>query len=324
MSSLSAEQRGRLLQVKVAALVRDQWGDGEIDLGPFPGGAVARRKNVGWVLAEERGDRSLGGALAWAKRNEIDELHVLAATGAGTVARQAQAFDPQPQVWTVDERTLAPAEADPLPVAGVPDERALAFAQMLAEGGAKPWVEHDGTVVGEVLGLEVARVVDGMLEVGVGKHDREAHHELLNQGQSVEDVRRVVETVRALRLDDRHPLHRMSLERWLAEVVAANPDWIGVTSVERCPSLVLRDDLRDRAPAPVVGEGVVAVCSVGLDPEFVPLAADLRDLYDPAARLLLVVPEGDDHPSMRSLAAMLRVPAEVVTVRKDWRTAAVD
>jgi hypothetical protein len=324
MSSLSAEQRARLLQAKVATLVRDQWGEGDLDLGPFLGGAVARRGAVAWVLAEERGDRSLGAALAWAKRSDVEELHVLAATGAGTVARQAQQFDPQPQVWTVHERTVVPAEADPLPAAGVPDERALAFAPVLAEGGAKPWVEHDGTVVGEVLGLEVARVVDGELEVGVGKHDREAHHELLNQGQWVEDVRRVVETVRALRADDRHPLHRVSLERWLADVVVTHPEWVGAGDLERRPSLVLRDDLRDRAPAPVVGDGVVAVCSVGLDPELVPLAADLRSLYDPAARLVLVVPEGDDHPSMRSLAEMLHVPAEVVTVRKDWRDAAVD
>lgn len=322
--ALSAEQRARLLQVKLAALVRDQWGEGDLDLGPFPGGAVARRGTAGWVLAEERGDRSLGGALAWAKRNGVEDLHVLATTGAGTLARQATAFEPQPEVWTVDERTLTPAVADPLPAAGVPDERALAFAPVLAEGGAKPWVEHDGTVVGEVLGLEVARVVDGELEVGVGKHDREAHHELLNQGQSVDDVRRVVDEVRARRVDERHPLSRVSLERWLAEALTANPEWMGAAALERRPSLVLRDDLRDRAPAPVVGDGVVGVCSVGLDPELVPLAADLRALYDDSADLVLVVPEGDDHPSMRSLAAMLRNPARVVTVRKDWKGTLVD
>ena len=304
--------------------MRDRWGDGDLELGPFPGGAVARRGAIGWVLAEERGERSLGGALAWAKRHDIEELHVLAATGAGTVARQAQAFDPQPQVWVVDERSLAPAEADPLPAPGVPDERALAFAPVLTDGGAKPWVEHDGTVVGEVLGLEVARVVDGELEVGVGKHDREAHHELLNQGQGVDDVRRVVAEVRARRVDERHPLSRVSLERWLAEVVVANPEWIGAAQLERRPSLVLHDDLRERAAAPVLGDGIVAVCSVGLDPEFVPLAADLRSLYDPSARLVLVVPEGDDHPATRSLAAMLRHPAEVMTVRKDWKGAPVD
>ena len=322
--ALSDEQRARLLQAKLAALVRDRWGEGDLDLGSFPGGAVARRGSTGWVLAEERGDRSLGGALAWAKRNDVEHLHVLASSGAGTLARQAKAFAPEPEVWAVDERTLTPAEPDPLPAVGVPDERALSFAPVLAEGGARPWVEHDGTVVGEVLGLEVARVVDGELEVGVGKHDREAHHELLNQGQSVDDVRRVVNEVRTRRVDERHPLSRVSLERWLAEVVVAHPEWLGVSALERRPSLVLRDDLRDRAPAPAVGDGVVVVCSVGLDPELVPLASDLRELYAPGEHLVLVVPEGDDHPSMRSLAEMLRDPAEVVTVRKDWKGALVD
>lgn len=321
---LSSELRGRILQTKLSALVRDTWGEGELELGPFPGGAVASRDNVGWVLAEERGDRSLGGSLAWAKRKGVGELHVLAVGGAGTLARQSQAFDPEPKVWAIDGRTVLPAQPEPLPAAGVPDERALAFAPLLAEGGAKPWVEHDGTVVGEVLGLEVARVVDGTLEVGVGKHDREAHHQLLNHGQSVDDVRRVVEEVRARRADDRHPLSRVSLERWLAEVLVSHPEWIGATGLERRPSLVLRDDLRDRAPAPVVGAGVVAVCSVGLDPELVPLAADLRSLYDPTARLVLVVPEGDDHAATVSLADSLRDPAEVITVRKDWKTAPVD
>lgn len=321
---MTSDRRALLLQTKLAALVRDHWGHDDLELGPFPGGAVGLAGERGFVLAEDRGDRSLGGALAWAKRNGVTDLHVLAETGAGTLARQAQAFDPAPTVWQVDGRELVEPTAEPLPPPGVPDERALAFAPMLAEGGARPWVEHDGTVVGEVLGLEVARVVDGELQVGVGKHDREAHRELLDHGQRIDDVRRVVEEVRRKRRDERHPLSRVSLERWLAEALVAHPAWIGATEVERRPSLVLRDDLRDRAPAPAVGDGAVAVCSVGLDPELVPLAADLRNLYDPRARLVLVVPEGDDHPSMRSLAEMLRDPAEVVTVRKDWREAPVD
>lgn len=321
---MTSDRRALLLQTKLAALVRDRWGEEGLGLGPFPGGAVGLAGERGFVLAEDRGERSLGGALAWAKRNGVVDLDVLAETGAGTLARQAQAFDPPPKVWQIDGRELNEPEAEPLPPPGVPDERALAFAPMLTEGGAKPWVEHDGTVVGEVLGLEVARVVDGELQVGVGKHDREAHRELLDHGQRVDDVRRVVEEVRRKRRDERHPLSRVSLERWLAEVLVAHPQWIGATEMERRPSLVLRDDLRDRAPAPAVGDGVVAVCSVGLDPELVPLAADLRNLYDPRARLVLVVPEGDDHPSMRSLAEMLRVPADVVTVRRDWREAPVD
>jgi len=43
-------------------------------------------------------------------------------------------------------------------------------------------------------------------------------------------------------------------------------------------------------------------------------------LLDPGARLLLAVPERDDHPVTRALAAQLRSPAEVVAVSGDWRT----
>ena len=70
-----------------------------------------------------------------------------------------------------------PAEAEPVPVAAPPDERALDLVPLLADAGATVVVEH-GLVTGEILGLEVARVVtdDGgaRVEVGVGRHDREA------------------------------------------------------------------------------------------------------------------------------------------------------
>jgi len=35
--------------------------------------------------------------------------------------------------------------------------------------------------------------------------------------------------------------------------------------------------------------------------------------------LVLAVPEGDDHPLTRRLAALLRYPAQVITVPSDWR-----
>jgi hypothetical protein len=53
------------------------------------------------------------------------------------------------------------------------------------------------------------------------------------------------------------------------------------------------------------------------------VAADTRRLRDgphAATRLVILVPEGDDYAVTRSLAAGLRHPAEVVTVRRDWAT----
>jgi hypothetical protein len=86
---------------------------------------------------------------------------------------------------------------------------------------------------------------------------------------------------------------------------------------------------------------VVVVASTGIDLDVVPSAADARlavTSLDPASldpasldsaspddgrpwpRLIIALPEGDDHPAIRGLAADLREPAEIVTVRPDWRT----
>jgi hypothetical protein len=41
-------------------------------------------------------------------------------------------------------------------------------------------------------------------------------------------------------------------------------------------------------------------------------------LYQPDAHLMIVVPEGDDHPVNRALAEALARPAEVRTIPRDW------
>ena len=69
-------------------------------------------------------------------------------------------------------------------------------------------VEH-GELFGEVLGLEVARVVvdeDGTrFEVGVGRHDREAFAMLHGDLPTPEALARVVATVRQHRRPDAAP-----------------------------------------------------------------------------------------------------------------------
>ena len=77
-------------------------------------------------------------------------------------------------------------------------------------------------------------------------------------------------------------------------------------------------DLTDDSAAVCVGPGVVVVCSVGVDLDLVPTAADCRLLYAPASRLVIVVPSGDDVAITRELAGALSAPAEVVTVPRAW------
>lgn len=321
----SPDRRQLLLRAKLNALVSDSWGGVALEHDAFPGGAAGVAGSTGWVLAEDQPGRSLGAALAWGRRHDVDELHLLATGDTGPLARQARAFSAAPTVWAVEGRELRRAEPAPLSEPAAPDERVLAFAPLLARAGARPWVEHDGTLVGEVLGLEMARAVseegDVHLEVGVGKHDREVQRLLLGDEPDESAVRAVVDEVRRRRLQEGHPLALLAPERWLAEILAVRPTTVGEHDLERVPALVTRDDLRDRAPAPLRGPGVVVVCSVGLDPELVPLAADARLAYGgPDARLVLVVPEGDDHPATRALAAGLVHPADVVPVGRDWRS----
>jgi hypothetical protein len=132
----------------------------------------------------------------------------------------------------------------------------------------------------------------------------------------------VVAAVRAARTADGpdHPLRRIAQERWLREIVVADPSIVGADHLERHEGPAPRPSVKEPWPAVAAGSGVVAVCSVGIDLDLVPFAADARLHAAPGARLVLVVPERDAHPVTHALAAALREPAEVVAVPGDWRT----
>jgi hypothetical protein len=77
--------------------------------------------------------------------------------------------------------------------------------------------------------------------------------------------------------------------------------------------------MRERDIAVATAEGTVLVFSVGIDLDLVPAAAEARHAIDPKARLMLVVPERDDHPITHAFAEALAEPAEIATVAGDWR-----
>ena len=246
--------------------------------------------------------------MAWARKHGVSELDVTAPSEelAGTWARQSACFASPPLV-RFDGRPAVPAPPT------VPPPVDTSLAPLIVEAGADPVVEH-GVLYGEVLGLEVCRVVDGVLEVGVGKHDREAHRMIHGDRPPLDALRNAVDTVRRQR-----PNH-LAAARWLRSVVCRSPALVGLEYLEPVAPPLPRVDLRAAVPAPAVGDGVVAVCSVGVDLDLVPAAADARLMHAPGARLVLVVPERDAHPVTRALAAALVEPAEVVTVPDDWRS----
>ena len=225
------------------------------------------------------------------------------------------------------ELSDTPAEPEPLsPEPAVPEE-SQRFRPHLVEAGAEPVEEH-GLLHGEVRGLEVARVVqaDGVggwrLEIGVGKHDREAHLEVLDREPRVDDLFRVVRQVLEFRApgSEGHAAYQLAPERWLRWVLMQRPDLVDAEALEPVPSPVARHDLRHLAPAPARSDGILFVCSVGVDLDFVPAAADGRHAQGDEPELVLVVPEGDDHRVTRELVEDLDVPARIATVTREWRS----
>jgi hypothetical protein len=342
-SILDPQRRIALLEASLRALVRAHWGEEvaeRVTAHRLPSAAILTgHDGEGTECAWGRGDGSaaLGLLFSWSHRQGVDHLHVCTEATADTSAhaRRATAFELPATVWGIEGNQLH--EVAPVSI-GPPDPpapAALALRPQLEAAGVEVVVE-EGLLRGEVLGLEVARVTvdeagQARLEVGVGRHDREAHAELgADPRATLPDV---VARVRELRRADApvHPANQLASERWLRAVLVADPARVGLRGLVSRPSPVPRPDLGRRAPAPALGTDtdgrpVVVVCSVGVDPDLVPAAADARlsvvaeaPSGEPVPDLVLVVPAGDDHPLTRGLAGLLRHPAEVRTVDADWR-----
>jgi hypothetical protein len=330
-SSLDPQRRAALVAAKLRALVRDHFAaDVDIPMS-LPMGAAAADRSLGraFVLAQNDPSRSLGAALAWAGQQGLAEVHLLVEDDAARLARRAGEFARPPSVWWVQGRDLYPVAPEPPPPSPEPDPRAVALAPRLVAAGVDVTVEH-GVVSGEVLGLEIARVVvdddSARIELGVGRHDREAFAALYGDLPTEEALSRVIGTVRAHRalgVPD-HPLQRLAPERWLRHCVIASPALVDAIELVAAPGPTARPGVKERGPAFATGtdrngQAVVVAFSVGVDLDLVPTAAEARLVLDPDARLVLAVPERDDHPATRALAKALAVPADVVPVPGEWR-----
>ena len=122
-------------------------------------------------------------------------------------------------------------------------------------------------------------------------------------------------------------------DRWLRAVLCRDPGRHRPGHAAPGRGRSPRPNLAERDVALAVGEdhagdAVVVACSVGIALDLVPTAADGRLAIDaaggahadtPPSQLFLAVPERDDHPGTRRLAARLRDPATVVPVPGDWR-----
>lgn len=337
------DRRAALLAAKLGALVRDRWGevaDGSRP-GTFPGGSSLIDADSGraWILLDDEADaaRRLGATLAVADRAGVTELHLLVddPIAAGILARRAALFAHPPAVWSVAGRNLNPAPPAAAATDPAPAPEAELFRPVLAAAGLETVVEG-GSLLGEVLGLEVARVVvadDGSahIEVGVGRFDREVGAMMFAELSETDSVARAVDLVARHRVPgtDRHPLGHLVSERWLRAVVLARPDLVGAAALAPVGSAVPRRNLTETGIATAVGTDrdgrpVVVACSTGVYLDLAPAAADDRLTHAPDARLVLAVPEVDAVPLTSDLAALLARPAEVVPIPGDWRRLAED
>ena len=324
--------RAALLAAKLRALVDAPGAEPAV----FPGGAALVDGSSAWLLLDADPLTALGPALVWAARRDATDVTLLVDGDASVVARRAGLFASPPTVLAVEGTSVVPAEPAPRPVP-VDAPSAPALAELLVDADLEVVVE-DGIVRGEVLGLEVARIVHGtttsgtpidepVLEVGVGEADREMTA-LVHAGlPPVDQLTRVRDIVLEHRRPDaeRHPLNQLAPERWLRSTLVRDPGRIRCAHLRPAPPTIPRPNLRDPAVAIArgldqAGHEVVVACSVGVLLDLVPAAADARDALAPDARLLLAVPERDAHPVTQTLAARLVQPAEIVPLPDDWRT----
>jgi hypothetical protein len=316
-------RRGRLLAVKLAALARDHGAGQALQTIPFALGAAATDGDVGWVLLDDRQQRGLGPALAWAVRAGVSQLQVLAEEGTGTLARRAASFRFPIEVWHVAERVLLPAISEPLPLQLEIPATHNSFRSLIEQGGATPAVEH-GVLIGEIRGLEVCRVVtdadsgQARLEVGIGQHDREAFQMLHGDVPTIEALAQVVAAVSPHRQEgaDPHPLNRLGREPALRARLIDDPALAGATRIEAIPSPLPRPNLKDPQPAVanaiIDGRSVTLVISAGVDLDVVPFATDARLATGDPTRIVL--PARDALPVQAEIAGLLADPIPVVPI----------
>ena len=345
---MTPEQLAQLHGVKLRALVKSHWPDSAAaEASTFGGGAALCDGPRGWLLiAQLRVERDpldiaepgesdmrpgwLGGAALWAERHGLREVHILLDHLSPDSARRATLLRTEPHLWRIRDRDLEAVATEPYVEPPVPPIDALAFAGVIEAAGADAVVEH-GELIAEVLGLEVGRVVADpergpALEVGVGRHDRLANAMLGGSVDSEAALRNAVEAVRAYRRPGAlpHPANQLAPERWLRAVVCVDPSLVGAVALAPCAGTV-PSRLKKKSPAIAIGadasgHGVVVGCSVGVDLDAPLVAADARQAFGHAHdRLVLVVAEHDDVPALREIAALLREPAEIAVVTRNWR-----
>lgn len=326
----------RLAHLRLKALVaahqrqqgREVTGITEVDFSLGSAGIV---ESSGWVLVLRTPGQGLGPALLWMNKHRLKAVNVVVESNAEVIARRAKLFALDISVWLAVGDELIAAKPSPIePRLQVPINH-LKLMPVIEQAGATVVCEF-GVLAGEVLGLEVCRVIDdphsdlgARLEIGIGVHDRELFQMVNGVAATVESLSKVVQTVLRFRQANAnaHPLNRLGAERYFREVLISNPQLVGAHHLTRAEPPVVRANLKDSVPCVALGNSVdsaqsalVVVCSAVVDPDLVPFAADARLVLQPEADLVLAVAPNNVFPSMTLLANSLHHPARFVEVNE--------
>lgn len=326
--ALSKEQLSALYLSKLRGLARDHFDRIDGTEHSVPWGAALDTNDAWTVLLEVAPERSLGQALVLAAHHGAASLDIIAETSAGAVARRAGLFSSSPTVWQLAGNALSVAVPE-TPVTPEAADLEPHIAALLALDDVDIIVEH-GSIIGECLGLEVARVTgagaEQRLDVGVGAYDQGAFAAINPHMTPVEALAEVVAQVVTHRRADAltHPLNRLARERWLRSVLIADPSLVGLDELHVVEPLHPREGIKDTAAASALGttaqgESVLAACTVGIDLDAVPTAADLADRHQ-SDRIMIVLPDRDRHRLVQAVAEQSIRPVEFVTAPEPWPT----
>ena len=293
---------------------------------PLGSGSAVIVDNACWAYYPEPVRGVLGATTVWAQSRGATHTNLILDEADGVLAFTATGFEePTPSIWHAIERSMHRVDAQPPviePAPDCPDSTAL-----LASKGLEAVADH-GVWLGELNGLEVARVGiregECGLDIGVGAYDQFASAALQldrNDETSLDHVLGMVRPHRVAGVEP-HPIGRLVRSRWLRAQLIAEPESIGLTSLNPVPLLIPRPGLVETQPAAGIGQGnngedVLVVCSTGIDLGVAETAAGLAAQNQPQ-RIVVVMPQRDHHPRIAQALETLACPAELVAVEGAW------
>ena len=327
---LDEEQRLSLNRSKLRKILSGEKSQELGNLTDTSGNGI-RNNSTLWIIADEETPESLLGAslLELTTQDELDLVIFFEnLQNAQVTQRRASILNPSPSIFFLSDGEPIPVEPIAIEARDNAQTAPSEFDELCLKFGLQSICEC-GTWKGEILGLEVMRVTNGEIEVGVGKFDREANS-LMGSGRPLSEVlASAVEIVSSSRNPESgfHPLSRLARERWLRADALADPEMFGFENLTCVDPPRERESLRETMPAAAIGidkmgERVLIVFSVGVDICLVSFIADLI-LIERPDRVEVVLPEKDILVPVEKCLNYLDVPLSIKGVAGGWETPTV-